>query len=238
MQERPWSQRDSETKRKELGSYRMLGLGREMKSKRRRLAADQIGLYRYIGEGTADRPWLKVTRAEYLLVRQEIVQELLGNRPARDVDRLRIERGTYDRMAAQESAAAGLREAFRQAHGRGMTPRELELYGKAAGQKGMTKKPDPAAKATGIRKRLLAEVVEKVEDRVRGSQVRLQEVWAAVAGEETAQESLLERIDGFKGVAWIRCLSSTRRHEIARRMGLKESLSEQLSVKIRRLGFR
>jgi hypothetical protein len=238
MQERPWSQRDSETKRKELGSYRMLGLGREMKSKRRRMAADQIGLYRYIGEGTADRPWLKVTRAEYLLVRQEIVQELLGNRPARDVDRLRIERGTYDRMAVQESAAAGLREAFRQAHGRGMTPRELELYGKAAGQKGMIKKPSPAAKATGIRKRLLAEVVEKVEDRVRGSQVRLQEVWAAVAGEETAQESLLERIDRFKGVVWIRCLSSTRRHEIARRMGLKERLSEHLGVNIRRLGFR
>lgn len=238
MQERPWSQRDSETKRKELGSYRMLGLGREMKSKRRRSAADQIGLYRYIGEGTADRPWLKVTRAEYLSVRQEIVQELLGNRPARDVDRLRIERGTYDRMAAQESAAAGLREAFRQAHGRGMTPRELELYGKAAGQKGMGKKPDPATKATGIRKRLLAEVVEKVEDRVRGSQVRLQEVWAAVAGEETAQESFLERVDGFKGVAWIRCLSSTRRHEIARRMDLKEKLSARLSVKIRRLGFR
>ena len=238
MQERPWSQRDSETKRKELGSYRMLGLGREMKSKRRRMAADQIGLYRYIGEGTADRPWLKVTRAEYLEVRREIVRELLGDRPARDVDRLRIERGTYDRMAVQESAAAGLREAFRQAHGRGMTPRELELYGRAAGQKGLGKKPDPAAKAVGIRKRLLAEVVEKVEGRVRGSQGRLQDAWAAVAGEETAQESLLERVDGFKGVAWIRCMSSTRRHEIARRMDLKERLSEKLGVKIRRLGFR
>jgi hypothetical protein len=49
---------------------------------------------------------------------------------------------------------------------------------------------------------------------------------------------LLERIDGFKGVAWIRCMSSTRRHEIARRMDLKERLSEKLGVKIRRLGFR
>ncbi|NBQ56318.1 MAG: hypothetical protein EBU36_06705, partial [Verrucomicrobia bacterium] len=67
------------------------------------MAADQIGLYRCIGEGTADRPWLKVTRAEYLEVRREIARELLGDRPARDVDRLRIERGTYDRMAVQES---------------------------------------------------------------------------------------------------------------------------------------
>lgn len=238
MQERPWSQRDSDTKRKELGAYRMLGLGREMKSKRRRTAAEQVGLYRYIGEGTADRPWLKVTRAAYLVLRQEIVRELLGNRPPRDIDRLRIERATYDRMAAQESAAAGLREAFRQAHGRGMTPRELELYGKAAGVKGLGKNTDAASKATGIRKRLLAEVVEKVEDRVRGSQGRLQDAWAAVAGEETAQESLLERVDGFKGVAWIRCLSSTRRHEIARRMDLKDRLSAKLGVKIRRLGFR
>jgi hypothetical protein len=86
--------------------------------------------------------------------------------------------------------------------------------------------------------RLYLLVVEKVEDRIRGSQRRLQEAWAAVAGEETAQESLLERIDGFKGVAWIRCMSSTRRHEIARRMDLKEKLSEKLGVKIRRLGFR
>ena len=61
-----WSQGDSQTKKKELGAYRMLGLGREMKSIRRRSAADQVGLYRYIGEGTVERPWLKVTRAEYL----------------------------------------------------------------------------------------------------------------------------------------------------------------------------
>jgi len=49
---------------------------------------------------------------------------------------------------------------------------------------------------------------------------------------------MLEYINGFKGVAWIRCLSSTRRHEIGRRMGIKEKLSEKLGVKIRRLAFR
>jgi hypothetical protein len=63
-------------------------------------------------------------------------------------------------------------------------------------------------------------------------------MWAAVAGEETAQESMLEYVDRFKGAAYIRCMSSTRRHEIGRRMGLKERLSEKLGVKIRRLGFR
>jgi hypothetical protein len=57
-----WSQGDNQAKRKELGVYKMLGLGREMKSIRRRSATDQAGLYRYIGEGTAERPWLKVTR--------------------------------------------------------------------------------------------------------------------------------------------------------------------------------
>jgi hypothetical protein len=119
-----------------------------------------------------------------------------------------------------------------------MTARELELYGKAAGEAGLEFKPDLKAKASGMRRRLMAEVVEKVENRVRGGQIRMQEVWAAVAGGETAQESMLEYINGFKGVAWIRCLSSTRRHEIGRRMGLKEKLSEKLGVKIRRLAFR
>ena len=51
-----WSQGDSQSKKKELGAYRMLGLGREMKSIRRRSAADQAGLYRYIGEGNVERP--------------------------------------------------------------------------------------------------------------------------------------------------------------------------------------
>jgi len=165
-----WSQGDSQTKKKELGAYRMLGLGREMKSIRRRSASDQAGLYRYIGEGTVERPWLKVTRAEYLETRRGVEGAVLGRRKATDADLLRIERKTYDLLGAREAAAAGLREAFRQAHGRGMTPREQEMYSKAAGEAGMNFKPDPRARAAGIRRRLLAEVVEKVENRARGGE--------------------------------------------------------------------
>ena len=47
MSPRPWEQ-DSSTKKKEMVSYKILGLGREMKSKRRRTAAEDAGLYRYI----------------------------------------------------------------------------------------------------------------------------------------------------------------------------------------------
>ncbi|NDF17358.1 MAG: DUF721 domain-containing protein [Verrucomicrobia bacterium] len=79
--------------------------------------------------------------------------------------------------------------------------------------------------------------MEKVENRVKGGQMRLQEAWAAVAGEEAAQETVLDRVDGFKGVAFIRCLSSTRRHQLARKEDLKERLSAQLGLKIRRLAF-
>ena len=43
---------------------------------------------------------------------------------------------------------------------------------------------------------------------------------------------------GFRGVAFVRCLSSTRRHQLSRREGLKEILSQKLGVKIRRLSFR
>ncbi len=235
MSPRPWEQ-DSSSKKKELVSYKILGLGREMKSKRRRTAAEDAGLYRYIGEGTAERPWLKVTRMDYLVTRRMVMVELLGKKPAGDADRLRIERKTYDWLARRQEAAVGLQESFRQAHGRGMTPRELEMFSRAGGME--AKARDPQAAASGQRKRLLAEVVEKVENRVRGGQMRLQEAWAAVAGEETAQDSMLDRIDGFKGVAFIRCLSSTRRHELARREDLKMKLSEKLGVKIRRLAFR
>ena len=165
MSPRPWEQ-DSSTKKKEMVSYKILGLGREMKSKRRRTAAEDAGLYRYIGEGTAERPWLKVTRIDYLVTRRMVMVELLGKKPAGDADRLKIERKTYDLMARKHEAAIGLQESFRQAHGRGMTPRELEMYSRAGGMEG--KPPDPKTMANGIRKRLLAEVVEKVENRVRG----------------------------------------------------------------------
>ena len=235
MSPRPWEQ-DSSTKKKEMVSYKILGLGREMKSKRRRTAAEDAGLYRYIGEGTAERPWLKVTRMDYLVTRRMVMVELLGNRPAKDVDRLKIERKTYDLLARRQEAAVGLQESFRQAHGRGMTPRELELYSRAGGMEG--KPPDPKTMANGIRKRLLAEVVEKVENRARGGQMRLQEAWAAAAGEEAAQEAILDRVDGFKGVAYLRCLSSTRRHQLARKDDLKAKLSEKLGIKITRLAFR
>lgn len=207
-----------------------------MKSKRRRTAAEDAGLYRYIGEGTAERPWLKVTRMDYLVTRRMVMVELLGKKPAGDADRLRIERKTYDLLARRQEAAVGLQESFRQAHGRGMTPRELEMFSRAGGVE--TTARDPQAAASGQRKRLLAEVVEKVENRVRGGRMRLQEAWAAVAGEETAQDSMLDRVDGFKGVAFIRCLSSTRRHELARREDLKCKLSEKLGIKITRLAFR
>jgi len=235
MSPRPWEQ-DSSSKKKEMVSYKILGLGREMKSKRRRTAAEDAGLYRYIGEGTADRPWLKVTRIDYLVTRRMVMVELLGKKPAGDADRLKIERKTYDLMARKHEAAIGLQESFRQAHGRGMTPRELEMYSRAGGMEG--KPPDPKTAANGIRRRLLAEVVEKVENRARGGQMRLQEAWAAAAGEEAAQEALLDGVDGFRGVAFVRCLSSTRRHQLSRREGLKEILSQKLGVKIRRLSFR
>lgn len=235
MSPRPWEQ-DSSTKKKEMVSYKILGLGREMKSKRRRTAAEDAGLYRYIGEGTAERPWLKVTRMDYLVTRRMVMVELLGKKPAGDADRLRIERKTYDLMARRQEAAVGLQESFRQAHGRGMTPRELEMYSRAGAVEG--KGRDPQAAASGLRKRLLAEVVEKVENRVRGGQMRLQEAWAAAAGEEAAQEAILDRVDGFKGVAYIRCLSSTRRHQLARKDDLKAKLSEKLGVQIKRLAFR
>ena len=81
MSPRPWEQ-DSSTKKKEMVSYKILGLGREMKSKRRRTAAEDAGLYRYIGEGTAERPWLKVTRIDYLVTRRMVMVELLGKKLA------------------------------------------------------------------------------------------------------------------------------------------------------------
>jgi hypothetical protein len=235
MSPRPWEQ-DSSSKKKEMVAYKILGLGREMKSKRRRTAAEDAGLYRYIGEGTAERPWLKVTRIDYLVTRRTVMVDLLGKKPAGDADRLKIERKTYDLMARKHEAAVGLQESFRQAHGRGMTPRELEMYSRAGGMEG--KAPDPKVAANGIRKRLLAEVVERVENRVRGGQMRLQEAWAAAAGEEAAQEAILDGVDGVRGVAYIRCLSSTRRHQLARRDDLKARLSERLGVRIQRLAFR
>ena len=70
MSPRPWEQ-DSSTKKKEMVSYKILGLGREMKSKRRRTAAEDAGLYRYIGKSQEE-----LARARSLYQNLKMLEEL------------------------------------------------------------------------------------------------------------------------------------------------------------------
>ena len=135
--------------------------------------------------------------------------ECLGKRRATDVDQVKIEKKTYDVLASRESTAAGI--------ARSVSPGPWErndatgvgvVWQGGRGKRVKLFKPDLRAKAAGTRRRLLAEVVEKVENRARGGEVRLQRRcgrrWRV---RRTAQESMLEYVDRFKGAAYIRCMS-------------------------------
>lgn len=236
---------DSLSKKNELATYKRLGLSREGKSKRQRQKAEAEKLHRYIGQGTASRPYLKVLRSDYLRVWDEVNTELAqknapsGLTPAEWADwrRVRVEREVYDRLARQHRAMVELESSFQKRHGRGLTPHERSLFGRMM-EKDEGSASSPQKRARALRKSVAAEVLGKVESKRRHQPARLQQAWATVVGEEAAQETFLEKIDTQNGIAVCRCLSSTLAFKLRRRRNLAAKLGKELGMSLKRIVFR
>lgn len=246
----PWSSLDDQQpdKKRELETYRALGMYRENKSRRRRDRVSGGGIYRFIGGTSNDRPYIKVLKRDYMqaweIVTTEMrkqledfspeeLQSLEGSHLTRE-----IENRIYDRLSALSQKMAELESSFVKQHGRRMTPHERNTFAKVIGTEPSTP-PSPEARARAARSKLMHDVVAQIGRQQKNSESNLQEAWASVVGSEVAMEVKLDRVDAEQGIAYCRCLSSVRLFELKRQSrGLSKKLAKALKMNISKIVFR
>jgi len=231
-------------KREELKTYGELGLSRDYKSVkvRRRIASG--GPRILIGGDDPARPQIVVSRPLYKKVRLDVMKDLLV-RARRDLpgvgkdfllDHLvpRIERETYERLAADHHHAPRLDAAFRRLHGRVPTAGERTALGPEPASVKETHGTPPAGFAH-YRGGVLDELLGQIQARQAHNPGRYQSVWAELVGPELAQQSRLEKIHPESAVAYFRCLNSALSYQLQRRADLPAKLSRALGVPVRQL---
>ena len=234
-------------KREELKTYGELGLSRDYKSVkvRRRIASG--GPRILIGGDDPARPQIVVSRPLYKKVRLDVMKDLLV-RARRDLpgvgkdfllDHLvpRIERETYERLAADHHHAPRLDAAFRRLHGRVPTAGERTALGPEPAPTSVRERPEapPTAGFAHYRGGVLDELLGQIQARQAHNPGRYQSVWAELVGPELAQQSRLEKIHPESAVAYFRCLNSALSYQLQRRADLPAKLSRALGVPVRQL---
>ncbi|MFZ5807576.1 MAG: DciA family protein [Verrucomicrobiota bacterium] len=222
-------------KRNEVATYKKLNLTREHKSIRRRRLAEASRLYRYIGENSVERPYIKVLKNDYIKLWHETKTKLCPRSSPNNAQLRQIEKQVYDELAQKQNLVADLDASFQKKHGRGMTPRERSIYNDLIQQANLSA---PAQKVRMRRKTLLNDLLEKIEYGRKNSPVKLQQAWATLVGEEIAQQTLLERIDSQNGLAICRCFNSTLAFQLRRKKDLAKNLAQALHSNIQRIVFR
>lgn len=231
-------------KKREFATYYKLHLDRQLKSRAKRSAVAQKGLHVFIGGYSADLPYLKVPKASYVTTWKMVANELFSSLAGKtghpeDCFNLllpRIERETYSRLASQALSLSELDREFTKQHGRSLTVREKELYSNALDQQ---EPESPVVCARKVRKIWLNSVVGKIRRAQNNNPNNLQKAWAGTVGTEAAMETVLERIDPLKGIAYCSSTSSVRRFELQRRnASLAAQLGKQLKMNIKKIVFR
>lgn len=226
-------------KAREIATYAKLGLTRQHKSQRRRDAAAEGGLCRFIGGTDPDRPWIKVAERDYQEAWRTAAAALEWERRTdaeRDVLRRRLEQMVYDRLVVRAERLRKLGEEFEKTHGRPMTEKERLIYAQVRLE--AAAELSAAERADRLRAFWIQGLLEQIRRRQEGHPRHLQEVWASVVGAEAAMQTTLEAYDAARGVAYCSSLSSVAAHALRRKAGLAEKLSLALGVKITRLVFR
>ena len=237
-------------KRNELKTYSELGLGRHYKSARQRRRLAGGGPRLLIGGDDPARPQLVVERPVYTRTRLDVLRALLVR--AREelpgvgreflLDHLgpRVERETYDRLAAVYHHAPRLDAAFRRLHGRQPTLRERESFAPpgARSLKEESETTDEAATEVPFaryRGGILDELLGQIQARQAHNPDRYQTVWAELVGPELAQQSRLEKIVPESATAFFRCFNSALSYQLQRRADLPGKLARALKVPVRQL---
>ncbi|MDR1192038.1 MAG: hypothetical protein LBK60_10320 [Verrucomicrobiales bacterium] len=230
-------------KKRELATYYKLYLDRQLKSRAKRRKVADGGLYVFIGGYAADQPFLKVPKSNYVDTWRRVAAEMSARLAGKisDVGECfnlllpRIERETYVRLAVLMANLSELDRQFAKRHRRAMTAREKELY---VGAAALDEHAPPTVSAQQVRRIWLNSLMGKIQRAQTANLDNLQKAWAEVVGAEAALETVLERVDAAKGVAYCRSLSSARRFALQRRPGLPALLGKQLKLNLRKIVFR
>ncbi|MDD5260887.1 MAG: hypothetical protein PHD76_03470 [Methylacidiphilales bacterium] len=229
-------------KKREWATYFKLHLHRQFKSRAKREALAGKGLFVAIGGDTPDRPYLKVLKTDYVLTWQQIAFEMVEKLEKSRLDpadcfnllRVQIEREVYCRLSAKSEELARLNRQFEKGHGRAMTAREQELY---AGAMKLGAPPVRVA-ANATRSLWLNSVLDKIRRAQGQSPNHLQQAWASLVGTEAAMETVLEKVDASRGLAYCKTLSSARRYSLQRKSDLAVRLGKLLNLNIQKIVFR
>jgi len=237
-----------QAKRNELKTYSELGLGRHYKSARQRRRLAGGGPRLLIGGDDPGRPQLVVERPVYTKTRLDVLRALLVR--AREelpgvgreflLDHLgpRVERETYDRLAAVYHHAPRLDAAFRRLHGRQPTLRERDSFAPSTPHS-LGEEPERLEAAAVPFERYRGGVLDELMGQIQARQAhnpdRYQSVWAELVGPELAQQSRLEKVVPESATAFFRCLNSALSYQLQRRPDLPGKLTRALKVPVRTL---
>jgi hypothetical protein len=236
-----------DAKKQELKTYNSLKLGRDQKSKAKRERLKDKKIYMFVGEGTTERPYIQVLKADYERVWQDIHQQMLKEAAELkmhfsvydDAQKIKLERTIYDILIVLQDELENLNQSFQKTHGRKMTPHEQELFGKTMKMEPVesNKQPSFAQKADNQRKSLINGLLGKINTHQSKQAPQLARAWTMAVGEQMALETNLERIDDQKGIAYCRCTNSSRTFQLRRQKDLPQKLSDILGLQIKRIVF-
>jgi hypothetical protein len=196
----------SKEKKDELKTYRLLGLSRVPRGKKKREFIEHKGLEKIIGGDTPERPSLRIPQPRYWELREQVYREFLEG-----VEKV----GTLiplERLL--DSAKADLER------------RIYDLWTRS-----QESKPEKSP-FQGYRHQVLNEVMGKIKSIQKRNPDRYQKIWKEIVGPEFSKESWLHRVDEEKGIAYIRCFNNALGFQISRRPDFARQIGEKLNCRI------
>ncbi len=193
-------------KKDELKTYRLLGLARVPRGKKKRAYIEHKGLEKIIGGESPDRPSLKIPQPQYWELREQVYREYLegvekiGEKIPLEIllesAKDQLERKIYERWVQSQS-----------------TKPEKKPY-------------------QGYRNNVLTEVMTQIKSIQKRNPDRYQKIWKEIAGPEFSKESWLHRVDEAKGIAYVRCFNNALGFQLTKRPDFVRQLGEKLQCRI------
>ncbi len=194
------------SKKEELKTYRLLGLSRVPRGKKKRAFIEHKGLEKIIGGETPDRPSLRIPQPKYWELKEQVYRDFLEG-------------------VEKVGSLIPLEQLLESVKG------ELEgrIYDRWAQSQEATPETEPFQ---SYRNQLLTEVMGKIKSIQKRNPDRYQKIWREVVGPEVSKESWLHRVDEVKGIAYVRCFNNALGFQFSRRPDFARLLGEKLLCRI------
>ncbi len=196
----------NKSKKEELKTYRLLGLSRVPRGRKKQAYIEHKGLEKIIGGETPDRPALRIPQPRYWEIKEQVYRDFLEG-------------------VEKVGSLIPLEQLLESVKG------ELErrIYDDWAQSQESTPETEPFK---GYRNQVLSEVMQKIKSIQKRNPDRYQKIWREVVGAEVSQESWLHRVDELKGIAYVRCFNNALGFQFTRRPDFSRLLGEKLGCRI------